>query len=174
MANRWSLPGRALQSAALIILLLFASFPQCAFTSIAATASNEKKETTFDFSLRECEASSSQSVALAPALEKELSEDRTKQIMRRLSPLPAAPGKSFVLPEQSLVKPDLPGRRIEETFPPASGGFSKPQDNSKPQELRVVRVSPTGALDTSGQLTVTFSQPMIAVSQSTLESHPEK
>jgi uncharacterized protein YfaS (alpha-2-macroglobulin family) len=91
-----------------------------------------------------------------------LSEDDAQKVLRRLKPLAAAPGdeQDFALRDRSLPPPRA-GKVISDSFPPAAKLGSPDSVASGP--LEVVRYSPEGEVPLVPQLSVTFSQPMTAV-----------
>lgn len=91
-----------------------------------------------------------------------LPEALVQALLGRLKPLKGKPSdkKSFAFRARSL-KPPRTGKTVKGVFPPPQ----KPMvpEVIKPGPLKVVRVSPEGALEFAPKLTVTFSQPMVAV-----------
>jgi hypothetical protein len=86
---------------------------------------------------------------------------------RMLSRLPAWSSpedeRPFALRESSLPAP-RPGRTVKEPFPPPSEvGRPEAPDHGEPGPLRVLRRSPGGDVPLAPSLSVTFSQPMVAV-----------
>jgi alpha-2-macroglobulin len=91
-----------------------------------------------------------------------LAADETERVLRRLPPIKAEAGdeQDFALREKSLPPP-RPGKTVESQFPPAA-----PRDATAPPAtgpLEVLRYAPEGEVPLAAQLSVTFSQPMVAV-----------
>ncbi|MBZ0189367.1 MAG: hypothetical protein K8F91_24190, partial [Candidatus Obscuribacterales bacterium] len=145
-------------------------------TSGAATRDQvkEKNSDFFDFTLEEAKAPQISLPTFEHVKSENFLEERLKELLSLLNPLKEAKEKPFVLPEQSIIKPALPGNRIQEKFPPDASSLAKPQVDLKQEDLKVVRISHTGSVDTVGQFTVTFSQPMVPVAAARLETNPEK
>src|SRR2546426_661602 len=91
-----------------------------------------------------------------------LSDEATQNLLRRLPPIKVEGDdeKDFALRDRSLPPPRA-GQTISEAFPPASGAGQSEQVASGP--LEVLRVSPEGDVPIAPHLSVTFSQPMVAV-----------
>ncbi len=99
-------------------------------------------------------------VPLAPA--SPLSEAETQAVLNRLPPLPAAAGdvEEFALPKESLPPPRT-GKTVEEPFPPPATPEAPETGEAGP--LEVVRYAPEGDVPLAPYLSVTFSQPMVAL-----------
>jgi len=99
-------------------------------------------------------------VTAAPATP--LSEGDTQGVLRRLPRVKAEPGdeQEFALRDRSLPAPRT-GKTITDTFPPPD----RPEvpDQTAPGPLEVVRFAPEGDVPLAPHLSVTFSQPMVAV-----------
>src|SRR5262245_7644681 len=91
-----------------------------------------------------------------------LSDEATQNLLKRLPPIKVEGDdeKDFSLRDRSLPPPRTV-QTISEAFPPASGGDRPEQTASGP--LEVLRVSPEGEVPIAPHLSVTFSQPMVAV-----------
>src|SRR5262245_27237494 len=91
-----------------------------------------------------------------------LSDEGTQNLLKRLPPIKVEgeDEKDFALRDRSLPAPRT-GQTISEAFPPASGADKSEQVASGP--LEVLRVSPEGDVPIAPHLSVTFSQPMVAV-----------
>src|SRR5215468_1765424 len=91
-----------------------------------------------------------------------LSDEATQNLLRRLPPIKVEGDdeKDFALRDRSLPPPRT-GQTISEAFPPAGGSGQSEQVASGP--LEVLRVSPEGDVPIAPHLSVTFSQPMVAV-----------
>lgn len=152
-----------------------------------ADSTKDKKPKTIEFTLKEAKVTSSgtdegtgqtepaETPQPAPKANIEnITADRLKQLLSLLSPIEEVKEKAFVLPEQSLVKPKLPGNIVKEKFPPEQTNEKRPEVDVKSEPLQVVRISHTGPVDTVGQFTVTFSHPMVPIGEAKHESNPEK
>src|SRR5262245_39518899 len=102
-----------------------------------------------------------QSQIARPATEP-LSDEATQNLLKRLPPIKVEGDdeKDFALRDRSLPAPRT-GQTISETFPPAGGANQPEQVASGP--LEVLRVLPEGDVPIAPHLSVTFSQPMVAV-----------
>src|SRR6185503_14508343 len=91
-----------------------------------------------------------------------LSDDDAQRVLRRLRPPPAAPSdeQDFALRDRSLPPPRA-GKVIADSFPPAENLVAP--DSPASGRLEVVRYSPEGDVPLVPQLSVTFSQPMVAI-----------
>ncbi|HEU0177578.1 MAG TPA: alpha-2-macroglobulin family protein [Blastocatellia bacterium] len=91
-----------------------------------------------------------------------LSGEAAENLLKRLPPIKAEGDdqKDFALRDRSLPPPRT-GQTIDEAFPPAGGAEQVEQAASGP--LEVLRVSPEGDVPIAPHLSVTFSQPMVAV-----------
>src|SRR5262245_22926429 len=96
-----------------------------------------------------------------PATES-LSDEAAQNLLKRLPPIKVEGDdeKDFAMRDRSLPAPRT-GQTISEAFPPASGAGQPEQVASGP--LEVLRVSPEGDVPIAPHLSVTFSQPMVAV-----------
>ncbi len=92
-----------------------------------------------------------------------LSAAETEKILNRLPAIAAEPTDeaAFALRERSLPPPRT-GRTIEQAFPPPIPIAAPEEKNVGP--LEVLRFSPEGDVPIAPNLSVTFSQPMVAVS----------
>ncbi len=91
----------------------------------------------------------------------ELSQSETDNVLRRLPPLPVDPidAREFALRDRSVPLPRT-GNIIETSFP-ASAAAATETVTSGP--LEVVRYSPEGGVPIAPELSITFSQPMVAL-----------
>ncbi|HXI92565.1 MAG TPA: Ig-like domain-containing protein, partial [Blastocatellia bacterium] len=91
-----------------------------------------------------------------------LSEDDAQRVLKRLQPLKAEPSdeQDFALRDRSLPPPRT-GRTITDSFPPPATPDAP--ENVATGPLEVLRYSPEGDVPLVPQLSVTFSQPMVAV-----------
>ena len=96
-----------------------------------------------------------------------LSDQETEAILRRLPPMQGslADIQEFRLPPETLPAP-RPGETITQTFPPSEA--LEPPEPEVQGPLHVLRYSPEGAVDLAPMVSVTFDQPMVA-----LTSHSE-
>jgi hypothetical protein len=91
-----------------------------------------------------------------------LSDEAAQNLLRRLPPIKseADDEKDFAMRDRSLPAPRT-GQTISEAFPPATSATAPDQTASGP--LEVLRFSPEGEVPIAPNLSVTFSQPMVAV-----------
>ncbi len=91
-----------------------------------------------------------------------LSDEAAQNLLKRLPPLKTEDDdqKDFALRDRSLPAPRT-GQTISEAFPPASS-FNIPEQAAT-GPLEILRVSPEGDVPIAPHLSVTFSQPMVAV-----------
>ena len=91
-----------------------------------------------------------------------LSEGDTETVLKRLRPLKAEPSdeQDFALRDRSLPPPRT-GKTITESFPPPAKLDAPDSVTTGP--LEVLRYSPEGDVPLVPQLSVTFSQPMVAI-----------
>jgi uncharacterized protein YfaS (alpha-2-macroglobulin family) len=97
---------------------------------------------------------------MAPATK--LSEGETARVLQHLPELKAEPGdgQEFALRERSLPAPRV-GATVLQTFPAPEARESP--DAAAGGELKVLRYSPAGEVPLAPQVSLTFSQPMVAV-----------
>ncbi len=95
-----------------------------------------------------------------------LSDDATNNLLKRLPAMKAEADdqKDFAMRDRSLPAPRT-GQTINGTFPPADSATAPEQTSSGP--LEVLRFAPEGEVALAPHLTVTFSQPMVAVTSVT-------
>jgi uncharacterized protein YfaS (alpha-2-macroglobulin family) len=91
-----------------------------------------------------------------------LSANETAALAGRLAPLKAEPDdeKEFALRERSLPPPRT-GQTINETFPPTGTGAQAEKPSTAP--LEISRFAPEGEVPLAPHLSISFSQPMVAV-----------
>ena len=97
-----------------------------------------------------------------PAPAERLSEGETAKVLERLPPLKAEGGdeQEFALRDKSQPPPRA-GATVLAAFPAPGGRVSPEARNEGPD--KVVRYAPEGEVPIAGQLSVTFSQPMVSV-----------
>ncbi|HEV2883966.1 MAG TPA: hypothetical protein VGW36_03855, partial [Pyrinomonadaceae bacterium] len=100
-----------------------------------------------------------------PVSATELSQNETESILRRLPPMQAdtSDTQEFALRERSLPPPRT-GQTISVSFPAPISPTTSPAETASSGPLEVLRYSPEGDVPLAPQLSVTFSQPMIAIS----------
>jgi len=134
----------------------------------AADAPPEVKKDELTFSISESKEPIEKPDAIAVAPAQDMSAERIAEMAKRLNPMKAVNKKAFVIPEDSLVKPKLPGIQTMEAFPPKETGQSKPVKpvvSSVKSPLKVTRISHEGLVDEVKQLALSFSQPMVPISE---------
>ena len=99
---------------------------------------------------------------LAPATK--LSEAEAQGMLARAKPITTDPTdqKAFALRPSSQPVPRT-GNTIKGTFPPPASSLLPPKPNEAGQKLKVLRYMPEGQVPIAPELSVTFSQPMVAV-----------
>ena len=107
-----------------------------------------------------------QSQAVAPiplATGEPLSDEAIEQILALLPPLEGQSGDQleFKVPADP-IPPPRPGNTLQETFPPAPVEMPPALVESGP--LEVLRFAPEGEIEIAPFISVTFSQPMVAIS----------
>ncbi|MBA3459688.1 MAG: Ig-like domain-containing protein, partial [Deltaproteobacteria bacterium] len=100
--------------------------------------------------------------AIAPA--KKLGDAEAQAMLARAKPIATDPAdkSQFALRDRSQPPPRT-GQTIKGTFPPPASTLLPPTANDAGQDLRVLRFMPEGQVPYAPQLSVTFSQAMIAV-----------
>src|SRR5215213_93949 len=98
----------------------------------------------------------------SPARAEKLSDSETARVLQRMPPLQtdAADARDFALREHSLPPPRA-GATVLNAFP--ADESPRAPDADAGGELRVLRYTPQGEVPLAPQLSVTFSQPMVAV-----------
>jgi uncharacterized protein YfaS (alpha-2-macroglobulin family) len=160
----------------LILQLTFAPFVQPArkvyakgmnedATTSDATAEGDEAKAREGLSFRLSEGAEESGTAApraTPAPAERLSDAETERVLQRLPPLKtdASDVREFALRERSLPPPRA-GATVLNAFP--SNEERRAPDADARGELRVLRYSPQGEVPLAPQLSVTFSQPMVAV-----------
>ena len=85
-----------------------------------------------------------------------------ERLLRRLPPMAAVPQTAPFAKREDSLPPPRTGRTIATTFPPAEDRAAGETPEAGP--LRVLRRAPEGEVPLAPQLSITFSQPMVAVS----------
>lgn len=168
------LPPRNLIASILIFSLLTSSFTASAKaltrTNERLPGSNrnnddkdfdkEKKGLTFRLSQGAEQAESQPTPNLAPATE--LSQSETESVLKRLPSIKeeASDEKEFALRDRSLPSPRT-GKTINVAFPAPANVAAAEKIEGEP--LEVSRYAPEGDVPIAPQLSVTFSQPMVAL-----------
>jgi uncharacterized protein YfaS (alpha-2-macroglobulin family) len=103
---------------------------------------------------------------LAPA--RPLPDAEASALLARMTPIATEPGdaQSFALRGRSQPPPRT-GQTIQAAFPPPASSGLPPPTGEAGGELRVVRTMPEGSVPLAPELSVTFSQPMVAVTSQT-------
>ncbi|HMG22003.1 MAG TPA: Ig-like domain-containing protein, partial [Kofleriaceae bacterium] len=103
---------------------------------------------------------------LAPA--RRLPDADVSALLQRLKPIAAEPAdqQAFALRAKSQPPPRT-GQTIKAAFPPPASSLLPPPAASASGELRVLRYMPEGSVPLAPELSVTFSQPMVAVTSQT-------
>ncbi len=149
----------------LIFLLLLNMVPFQSFPAHAAETNSDEPKSELAFTVVESKAPIQKPEAVKSTPTQELSPERVEELLKRLSPLKPITKASFVIPEDSLVKPKLPGIQTLEEFPPKETQREKPVVSASKAPLSVLRTSHSGIVDTVTQYAITYSQPMVPVSE---------
>ncbi|MCY0989417.1 MG2 domain-containing protein [Nannocystis sp. ILAH1] len=101
-------------------------------------------------------------VGQPPVKAEPLTEARAAKLLARLPALTQETGdkKTFALREQSLPAP-RPGKTVTQAFPPP--GEAPAPERAEAGPLAVTRAMPEGEVELAPHLSVSFSQPMVAV-----------
>ncbi len=99
---------------------------------------------------------------LAPATK--LSDADAEGLLKRAQPIASEPAdkQAFALRPNSQPPPRT-GQVIKGQFPPPASSLLPPAGNDAGKDLRVLRWMPEGAVPLAPELSITFSQPMVAV-----------
>src|SRR5262249_35125084 len=99
---------------------------------------------------------------VGPVRAEVLPESDSQSLLQRLKPIKSDPGdeQEFAFRDRSLPPP-LTGKTINDTFPSSEQHAGPGETATGP--LEVVRYAPEGDVPLAPHLTVTFSQPMVAV-----------
>ncbi len=96
-----------------------------------------------------------------------LPQERVETILGKLKTLQAPAEQKLVLPQDSLIRPPVPGTQVVETFPPKVAAVSpttpKKTEWKSDAPLKVSRVSAEGLNDVIEQFAISFSQPLTAL-----------
>ena len=160
-----NIPTRLLILLCLALLLLPFAFKSDASGQrrrLVAGASGDATGLVFRLSEAQDEPQRQAPPQIARPAAEPLSDEATQNLLKRLPPIKVEGDdeKDFALRDRSLPAPRT-GQTISEAFPPASGANQPEQVTSGP--LEVLRVSPEGDVPIAPHLSVTFSQPMVAV-----------
>ena len=103
-----------------------------------------------------------------PAAAKKLSAADSSALLARMPALTGAAGdkKAFALRGRSQPPPRT-GKTVSDTFPGKAGGPPAAATGNSTKPVKVVRHAPVGELPVAPHLSVTFNQPMIAVTSHT-------
>ncbi|MCP4873445.1 MAG: hypothetical protein GY898_32550, partial [Proteobacteria bacterium] len=89
-----------------------------------------------------------------------LTDAAATRLLGRLPDLPGEEGVDFAMRASSIPAP-RPGNEVDVPFPPDPSDLLPPA--ADPGPLKVLRHSPDGEVPIAGQLSVTFNQPMVAI-----------
>jgi hypothetical protein len=126
--------------------------------------SNDNNGLVFRLSEAQDESQRQTQQQIARPASEPLSSEATQNLLKRLPPIKAEGDdeKDFALRDRSLPPPRT-GQTINEAFPPASGAGQSEGAEPASGPLEVLRFSPEGDVPIAPHLSVTFSQPMVAV-----------
>lgn len=157
-----------LKSIVTYLLLLSISLSPLARARLVYASPNAQDETAdknrkgLRFRLSEGAEQSERPVALPTPATTKISDSEVESILKRLPPVKAEAQdeQDFALRDRSLPPPRT-GKTISVSFPPPA---EKPQPEAAAAgPLEVLRFAPEGEVSLAPQLSVTFSQPMVAV-----------
>lgn len=139
-----------------------AAVPASAASEEAAEPQGDAMKEGLQFRLSEGAGQPERQTPVTPAEAQRLSEAEVQSVLRRLPPVKAEAGdtQEFALRDRSLPPPRT-GRTINVSFP--SSEATPPPDQRAAGPLEVLRFSPEGEVPLAPQLSITFSQPMVAV-----------
>jgi alpha-2-macroglobulin len=155
---------RTLLSALLILSQFTCFFERAAISQVRRPPRPQVNETRKGLQLKLSEGAPVEErlapVATAPAAK--LSDSEAQNVLKRLQPIKNEPDdqQDFAIRDRSLPAPRT-GKTIEASFPPSEKIATPEQAETGP--LAVLRYSPEGDVPLAPQLSVTFSQPMVAV-----------
>ena len=157
-------------SLSLIFLIFAGSIPQIDALPTAAASAEETQDETdeesvkegLQFRLSEGAGQAASQAAITPAQTTRLSETEVQNVLKRLPPVKAQEGdqQDFAIRDRSLPAPRT-GKTINVSFP-SSEAVPTP-DPKVAGPLEVLRFAPEGEVPLAPQLSITFSQPMVAV-----------
>ncbi|HEX8844697.1 MAG TPA: alpha-2-macroglobulin family protein [Pyrinomonadaceae bacterium] len=159
---------RLILSLSLILSIFLGNIPQFAI-SVASAEESSVTETNEDsmkkglqFRLSQGKEQPERSSAVNSAQASRLSESEIQNVLKRLPAVKAVPGdeQDFALRDRSLPPPRT-GKTINVSFPSSEPAPTPEAVAAGP--LEVVRFAPEGAVPLAPQLSITFSQPMVAV-----------
>jgi uncharacterized protein YfaS (alpha-2-macroglobulin family) len=161
-------------SLSLIFMIFTGSIPQfSAARTFAASAGEEAGETDdnqsgdamkegLQFRLSEGAGQAESKLTVTPAQASRLSESEVQNVLKRLPPVKAeeTDQQDFALRDRSLPPPRT-GKTVNVSFP--SSEAAPTPDPKAPGPLEVLRFAPEGDIPLAPQVSITFSQPMVAV-----------
>jgi uncharacterized protein YfaS (alpha-2-macroglobulin family) len=156
-------PRRALTHT-LVLSLILTLIPATPARPATAQGDDKPAETGLRFRLSEGSERREKPAPKAVVQASPLSERETQKLLARLPALNPEPGdvQGFRLREDSLPPPRA-GQTIQAAFaPPSSSATTTPAGTTAP--LAVLRHAPDGEVSLAQSLSITFSQPMVAVS----------
>jgi uncharacterized protein YfaS (alpha-2-macroglobulin family) len=160
-------------SLSLIFFIFAGSIPRISADAFAATnedeMSNQEESSETDatkdglqFRLSQGVGQTESQVSVTPAQSTHLSESEVQNVLKRLPPVKAEEGdqQDFAMRDRSLPPPRT-GKTVNVSFP--SSEAQPTPDTRTAAPLEVLRFAPEGEIPLAPQLSITFSQPMVAV-----------
>ncbi|MDT4897799.1 MAG: alpha-2-macroglobulin [Acidobacteriota bacterium] len=159
-------------SLSLIFFIFASSIPQLSVVSTLAAsvdeqdgddnASGNQTKEGLQFRLSEGAGQSESQAAVMPAQSSRLSESEVQNVLKRLPPMKAEEGdqQDFSMRDRSLPPPRTV-KTVNVSFPSAEAAPTPDPKTAGP--LEVLRFAPEGEVPLAPQLSITFSQPMVAV-----------
>src|SRR5262249_28017537 len=122
----------------------------------------EKNGLKFRLSEGKDESKQSERPQIAAPPAEPISDEAANNLLKRLPPIKSEPDdtKEFAMRDRSLPVPRT-GQTISESFPPKDSADAPEQTPSGP--LEILRFAPEGEVPIAPHLSITFSQPMVAV-----------
>lgn len=118
-----------------------------------------------DFTLTSLSDNAGKAPQIKTAALRPISREQYDRLVLRLAPLKPNSADNFKLPTESLQPlPQRPGKVKAIVFPPQAPAKETPKAPSRPiSPLRVTRFTPEGKVSEVTTISITFSQPMVAV-----------
>lgn len=131
-------------------------------TSVAEDEGDDMTKEGLLFRLSEGAGQGESRTVTTPAQTSRLSEAEVQNVLRRLPPVKAQEGdqQDFAMRDRSLPAPRT-GKTVNVSFPSSEAAPTPETKVAGP--LEVVRFAPEGEVPLAPQLSITFSQPMVAV-----------
>jgi uncharacterized protein YfaS (alpha-2-macroglobulin family) len=125
-------------------------------------ANGDQMKEGLQFRLSEGTGQSESRTPITPVQSSRLTDSEVQNVLKRLPPVKAEEGdqQEFALRDRSLPPPRT-GKTVNVSFP--SSESAPPPNTAAAGPLEVLRFAPEGEIPLAPQLSITFSQPMVAV-----------